>query len=95
YYIESTLIWLEADMLMRERSGGTRSMDDFARAFFGAPGGLGDGALGPLGYGFDDIVAALNGVVPHDWARFLRDRLEGHGPGAPLGGLAQSGWRLA
>ena len=91
YYTEGVLVWLEADMLIREQSGGTHSLDDFARAFFG----VADGQTGPAAYGFDDIVATLNAVWPHDWASFLRERLDGHGPGAPLGGLARAGWQLA
>jgi len=90
YYAEMLLVWLDADTLMREKSGGTKSLDDFAKAFFGVK----DGELGPLPYRFDDIVAALNGVVPHDWAGFLRQRLDSHTPAAPLDGLARGGWRL-
>jgi predicted metalloprotease with PDZ domain len=33
-------------------------------------------------------------VEPYDWATFLHSRLEGHGPGAPLDGLARGGYRL-
>jgi predicted metalloprotease with PDZ domain len=90
YYGEMLLVWLDADSLIREKSGGQKSIDDFAKAFFGVR----DGELGPLPYRFDDIVAALNGVVAHDWAAFLRQRLDSHGPGAPLDGLARSGWKL-
>ncbi|MBC7619122.1 MAG: hypothetical protein H7293_09070, partial [Candidatus Saccharibacteria bacterium] len=35
YYDESALIWLDADSLIREKSGGSKSMDDFAQLFFG------------------------------------------------------------
>ena len=35
FYPEGALIWLDADSLIRQLSGGARSMDDFARAFFG------------------------------------------------------------
>jgi predicted metalloprotease with PDZ domain len=51
-------------------------------------------ATGP-GYTFKDVVASLNAVQPYDWQGFLSTRLEGHGPGAPLDGLARSGWKLA
>jgi predicted metalloprotease with PDZ domain len=96
YYDEATLIWLDADTLIREKTGGARSLDDFARAFFGiATSTQADGSIRPATYTFDDVVATLNGVVVHDWAGFLRQRLDGHGPGAPLDGLARSGWRLA
>lgn len=96
YYDEATLIWLDADTLIREKTGGTRSLDDMARAFFGIPTQThADGSMRPVTYTFDDVVAALTRVAPHDWATFLRERLDSHGPGAPLDGLARSGWRLA
>ena len=90
YYGESTLIWLDADTLIREKTAGARSLDDFARAFFG----MEDGRVKPLLYRFDDIVSALNGVVAHDWAAFLRTRLDNHQRGAPLDGLTRAGWQL-
>jgi predicted metalloprotease with PDZ domain len=90
YYGEALLIWLDADTLIREKSSGTRSLDDFARAFFGVR----DGELGPLTYRFEDLVTTLNSVQPHDWAAFLRQRLDTHAPPAPLDGLARSGWKL-
>ena len=94
YYDEMVLVWLEADMLIREASNGTRSLDDFARAFFGvAPGSAGSG-FAPLTYTFADVVAALDAVQPHDWARFLRDRLDTQRTGAQAQGLERSGWRL-
>jgi len=40
------------------------------------------------------VVAHLNRVQPFDWAPFLRKRLDGNGPGAPLDGLARAGWKL-
>jgi predicted metalloprotease with PDZ domain len=53
-----------------------------------------DGSYVPDTYTFDDVVNALNGVQPYDWAKFLRDRLDGHGPGAPLDGIARGGYKL-
>lgn len=91
YYVEGVLIWLDADMLIRERSGGVRSLDDFAKAFFG----VADGERGPLTYTFDDVVSALDAVQPHDWAGFLRERLDRLDGNAPLDGLARAGWKLA
>ncbi len=90
YYSEGELIWLDADTLIRSLSGGKRSLDDFARGFFG----IDDGAMVTRTYTFDDIVAALTAVQPYDWSHFLRQRLDGHGPGAPLDGLARGGYRL-
>jgi predicted metalloprotease with PDZ domain len=90
YYSESELMWLDADTLIREKSGGQRSLDDFARAFFG----INDGSYVVSTYTFEDVVRTLNGVQPYDWAQFLHARLDGHGPGAPLDGLARGGYKL-
>jgi predicted metalloprotease with PDZ domain len=90
YYSEGELIWLDADTKIRELSGEKRSLDDFARSFFGAR----NGSHEAFPYTFDDVVHALNVVQAYDWAPFLRARLDGHGPGAPLDGLTRSGWTL-
>ena len=90
YYSEGQLIWLDVDTLVREKSHDQKSLDDFARAFFG----INDGSFVPATYLFDDVVKALNAVQPHDWAAFLRARLEGHGPGAPLDGIGRGGYKL-
>jgi predicted metalloprotease with PDZ domain len=39
------------------------------------------------------VVAALNAVLPHDWATFLRTRLDSHA-GPPFDGLARGGYTL-
>jgi len=90
YYDEMVMVWLEADMLIRDGSKGARSLDDFARLFFGAE----PTRFAPLLYGFDDVVATLNRVQPYDWATFLRTRLASHAA-APLAGLARAGWKLS
>ncbi|WP_249778077.1 M61 family metallopeptidase [Phenylobacterium glaciei] len=90
YYSEGQLIWLDADTLIREQSKGKKSLDDFAKAFFG----VNDGDWSQLTYDFDEVVRTLNAVQPYDWAGFLRTRLDGHGPGAPLDGLKRGGYRL-
>ena len=90
YYSEGLLIWLDADMLIREQTRGRKSLDDFARAFFG----MDDGVWSPRPFTFNEVVEALNGVHEHDWAGFLRTRLDRTGGGAPLDGLERAGWRL-
>jgi predicted metalloprotease with PDZ domain len=90
YYDEGTLIWLEADTIIRKQSNGKKSLDDFCRAFHG-----GENTLPKVvPYTFDDVVAGLNDVFPYDWRSFFTTRLKSHGPGAPLGGLENSGWKL-
>jgi predicted metalloprotease with PDZ domain len=88
YYPEGQLVWLDVDTKLRELSGERKSLDDFARAFFG----VGDGEMGPLPYTFEDIVHALNSVAPFDWGQFLEQRV--HGSAAPLDGLTRGGWKL-
>jgi predicted metalloprotease with PDZ domain len=89
YYSGGQMMWLEADARIRKLSGGRKSLDDFARAFFGVEDGE---WKRQATYTFDDVVATLDGVAHDDWATFLRDRLDGK---APLtGGLEASGWRL-
>jgi len=91
YYDEMDLIWLDVDTKIRELSNETKSLDDFARLFFGVD----DGRVKVSTYTFDDVVATLDRVQRYDWRTLLRARLDEHGPGAPLDGLARSGWRLA
>ncbi|HJV67846.1 peptidase M61 [Ideonella sp.] len=94
YYDEAELVWLDADLTLRALSGGRRSLDDFARAFFGGPTRTrADGSVAPRPYTEDELYAALNALQPNDWRRFFRERLDR--VGAPTPGLAASGWRLA
>ena len=90
YYTESSLLWLEADVLIRAQSKGRRSLDDFCRGFLGGESG------GPsvLTYTFDDVVDALNAVQPYDWRAFWRERLDRTRAGAPLEGIEAGGWQL-
>ena len=89
YYRAGQLIWLEADALIRNQTKGKKSLDDFARAFFG----VNDGEWKVQNtYTFEDVVATLDGVMKHDWATFLRDRLDGKVP--LTGGIEDAGWKL-
>lgn len=90
YYNEGLLIWLDADEVIRAQSGGAKSIDDFARAFYG----MRDGDYGELTYTFDDVVKTLNGVVPFDWAGFLNKRVNDTNTGAPLDGFTKGGYKL-
>jgi predicted metalloprotease with PDZ domain len=90
YYSEGQLVWLDVDTVIREQSHDRRSLDDMARKFFG----IGGSGYVPVTYTFEDVVQVLNAVQPYDWATFLRARLDGHGPGAPLDGLARGGYKL-
>ena len=91
YYEESELIWLEADTIIRRETTNRKSLDDFCRRFYSAE----EGAIRVAPYTFEDVVAAMNAVTPYDWNKFFEERLHSHGPGAPLGGLDNSGWKLS
>jgi predicted metalloprotease with PDZ domain len=88
YYSGGQMIWLDVEGKLRELSGNKHTIDDFAKAFFGVENGKWD--VNP--YTFDDVVKTLNGIQPYDWASYLRERLDGHGP--LIGGIAASGWKL-
>jgi predicted metalloprotease with PDZ domain len=90
YYSEGQLIWLDADTLIRERSHGKRSLDDFARSFFG----MDSGSFATVTYSFQDVVKALNAIEPYDWTGFLRARVDGIAKPPPLDGLQRGGYRL-
>ena len=90
YYPEGYLIWLEVDTLIRQKTNGQKSLNDFCRVFYG--GTSGPPAVVP--YKFEDVVAALNQVAPSDWGRHLRERLDSKSPRAPLGGISNGGWKL-
>lgn len=92
YYSEGLLVWLDADTLIRERTAGRRSLDDFARRFYGVPSENGSRRVNT--FDFDDVVAALNAVAPYDWATFLRERFDEAGTEPPLDGITRGGYRL-
>jgi len=90
FYDEDILNWMWADVIIRQQTGGKKTLDDFCKLFHGAPGG----PPAVKAYTFDDVVNTLNQVAPYDWRGFWTERLTNHGPGAPLGGVEGSGWKL-
>ncbi len=90
FYDEGWLIWLDVDTAIRELTHGQKSIDDFCHLFHGGESGA--PAVKP--YTFDDVVAALNQVAPHDWKAFLGSRIYQVAPRAPLDGITRGGWRL-
>ena len=90
YYSEGQLIWTDVDRIIRQQSGGKRSIDDFARAFFGVR----DRDYGELTYTFDDIVNTLNRVQPYDWRGYLQRKVFDVAARPPLEGITEGGYRL-
>ena len=93
YYDEGELLWLEADLVIRDKTNGKKSLNDFAAAFEGLGGNT---APKVVPYTFENVVAGLNAVLPYDWAGFLRKRLDSNEFHAPeMGGIdALSGYKL-
>ncbi|MGO8817667.1 MAG: M61 family metallopeptidase [Terriglobia bacterium] len=90
YYPEGDLIWLEVDTIIHNQTHGQKTLEDFARAFYGGPN------QGPelKPYTFDQLVQALQAVVPYDWASFFHERLTSTSPEAPVGGIEGGGWKV-
>ncbi len=90
YYDEGTLIWLEADVIIRQKTKGKKSLDDFCRAFHGGAGGK----PAVKGFTFDDLIAGLNAVVEHDWKGHFTRRVSVPNETPPLDGITAAGWKL-
>jgi predicted metalloprotease with PDZ domain len=90
FYDESWLIWLEADIIIRRETHGQKSLDDFCRRFEGAP----DTSPKVVPYTLDDVLAALNEVLPYDWRGFFATRVDQIQDHPPTGGITAGGWRL-
>lgn len=90
YYDEGVLIWLGVDMKIRELTHDRRSLDDFAKRFYG----MDNGSYFTRTYTFDDLVKTLDAVAPYDWAGYLHKLLDTTSDHAPLEGLNDSGWKL-
>jgi predicted metalloprotease with PDZ domain len=89
FYAEAELMWLKVDSIIRERSGNKKSLDTFAREFFGRE------TTGPIVVTYDrnDVIAGLNKVQPYDWAGFFHtwvDDIAVH----PPDGFTAEGWKL-
>ncbi|MCA9310875.1 MAG: hypothetical protein KDA21_06695 [Phycisphaerales bacterium] len=74
YYSEGAMFWLEADAIIREGTGGLRSLDDFCAMFFAV------GANAPNDQSpFDrqQVELMLRKTYPgHDWNLMIHDRIE-------------------
>jgi predicted metalloprotease with PDZ domain len=90
FYDEGYLIWLEADVKIRQLTNGAKSLDDFCKIFHGGKNN------GPevKPYLFEDVVAVMNQVSPYDWKTFFTTRLQSLDPHAPMGGIEKGGWKL-
>ncbi len=89
YYSEGFLIWLEADVLIRKKTNGARSLDDFCQRFFG--GTSGPSEVRP--YDLDEVVSTLEAIAPVNWRAFFESRVDRVAP-LPLGGVEGAGYKV-
>jgi predicted metalloprotease with PDZ domain len=90
FYTEGELIWLDADTIIREQSGGRKSLDTFLHAF------TDPAVTGPITktYTREDVEKLLSSVVPYDWHGFFQRYVYEVSPHPPSDDLARAGWRL-
>ena len=90
FYTEGELLWLDVDSIIREKSGGRKSLATFLH-LYSAPA-----VTGPITkpYTRADIEHLLNEVVPYDWHGFFQKHVYEVAPTPPTGELARTGWRL-
>jgi predicted metalloprotease with PDZ domain len=72
YYNEGLVVWLEADALIREKSGGSKSLDDFCKKFFAA-----DREKSPIvsPYELKEVTTVLRELADVDWEQFFAERV--------------------
>ena len=90
FYTEGELLWLDVDTIIRTRTHGRKSLDDFLH-LYSAPK-----VTGPITktYTLADIEHLLNEVAPYDWHAFFQRHVYEIAKLPPTGELKRSGWRL-
>jgi predicted metalloprotease with PDZ domain len=92
FYPEGQLLWLEVDAMLRTRSKGKVSLDDFARRFYAIAGDKRPVTVTP--YDRQALLAALQATWPMDWDGYFKQRLESVATDLPQQALQAAGWQL-
>ena len=90
YYFEGMLVWLEADAIIRERTKGKKSLDDFCRKFLG--GNPTTAKVSP--YELPEIVKDLQELTELDWESFLLKRVAQPLDELPLEVVSRCGYKI-
>ena len=91
YYDEGALFWMEADAIIREKSDGKRSLDDFCRAFFAVRSA---GRRKVVPFDLDEIVESLEAQAEYDWRGLIERRIHRPQPKLPLDVIWHAGYKL-
>jgi len=90
FYSEGELVWLDVDTIIREGTGGRKSLDDFLHAFT-APA-----ITGPITdtYTREDVEQTLHQTYAYDWHGFFQKYVYSIADEPPTDMIERSGWRL-
>ncbi len=89
FYTEGELMWLDADTIIRQRTHGKKSIDDYAKVFAG-----GTSAPRVVTYTRADLEHYLGEVAPYDWHGFFQKYVYSISPQPPTDEIARGGYRL-
>lgn len=90
FYTEGELLWLDVDTIVRERTHGAKTFDDFLHAYAGPP----DSGPMVVTYTRAQIEALLGGIAEYDWHGFFETHVYEVAVHPPTDELARSGWKL-
>ncbi|MDY3561868.1 PDZ domain-containing protein [Gemmata sp. JC673] len=90
FYMEGMLLWYECDAIIREKTEGAKSLDDFCKRFFAAV----PGKKTVAGYELADVVRDLKATAEYDWEPFLQRRVAAPQESLPLEVVDRLGYRL-
>jgi predicted metalloprotease with PDZ domain len=89
FYSEGELMWLDADTIIREKTHGAKSLDDYTKVFAG-------GISGPetVPYTRENLESYLNQVVPYDWHGFFQKYVYSIAKEPPTDEIERAGYKL-
>jgi predicted metalloprotease with PDZ domain len=90
FYMEGLLLWLEVDLILRERSQGRFSLDDFCKRFMGDV----PSQEKVVPYEFPEIVKILKELADFEWEPFFARRVSSPLEALPLDVIDRCGYRV-
>lgn len=89
-YLEGELVWFDVDTIIRSKTQGAKSLDDFLKLLAGKPD------TGPVSVSYDrqDIEELLAKVVQYDWHRLFEGTIYTITAHPPSDELERAGWKV-